>query len=328
MGGCRLSGRPEAPLAARGGGQTPGYALVAEVRAGDLIVHYNSNAEVVVGVSRANGERFNEPIWWAARGSYAQRAHVQAAWLPGITVALEGFVPLATPLSLDAIRSRRGELLALRGDLAEAHPGQSLYFPWIPYRDSLRTFQSYLAKFPQAALAVLPEVAAAVVATSAPGSTDREQPEIDEAERDVARAAGKPRPPRRGRGQGFAVDQGAKVAIEAHAMNAARAHYSTLGKVTDESRTERYDYRVEIDADEWHVEVKGTTGDAKQILLTPNEVEHAQTYPRVALFILSRIKVTREEDGTVVTSGGTATIRHPWAIDPSGLEPLGYMYRL
>ena len=57
------------PLAARGGVDTPGYTLVGAVQAGNIVVHYDSGAEAVVGVSGATGERFNQPIWWAARGT-------------------------------------------------------------------------------------------------------------------------------------------------------------------------------------------------------------------------------------------------------------------
>ena len=68
-------------------------------------------------------------------------------------------------------------------------------------------------------------------------------------------------------------------------MNEALLHYSKLGKVTDTSRTESFDYVVDIDGATWHVEVKGTTGDPQEILLTPNEVHHAKDYPHVALFV-------------------------------------------
>jgi hypothetical protein len=74
----------KAPLAARGGAQTPGYALVNRVAAGNIVIHYDSAAEQIVGVSRATGERFNQPIWWAARGTSAR----QAAAKPQGTVAL------------------------------------------------------------------------------------------------------------------------------------------------------------------------------------------------------------------------------------------------
>jgi hypothetical protein len=209
----------KAPLTARGGVNTPGYALVGAVRAGNLVIHYDSAAEQIVGVSRATGERFNQPIWWAARGSYARKAGVDPEWLPGVSVSLEGYQRLPTPLPLDVIRHRRAELLAIRNTLLGRYPKQSIYFPWIPYQSSLRTFQTYLAKFPRVALEVLPELKEIVAQVLAEPSTSvAKQPEVEEAERDIATAAGRPRSPRKGNGQGFAVDQRMKVAVEAHAM--------------------------------------------------------------------------------------------------------------
>jgi hypothetical protein len=73
------------------------------------------------------------------------------------------------------------------------------------------------------------------------------QPGIEEAERDIASAASRPRTPRKG--QGFATDQRVKVAVETYAMNQALLHYDKLGEITDTSRTESFDYVVEIDGE-------------------------------------------------------------------------------
>lgn len=317
----------KAPITARGGANTPGYTLVSAVQANSIVVHYDSAAEQIVGVSRATGERFNEPIWWAARGSYARKAGAEPRWLPGLVVALEGYRPLAEPLSLAVLRQRRLALLAVRDALQAEYPGQPLYFPWIPYQDSLRTFQAYVAKFPLTVLDVLPEVKEAVdLLLGEQPSATLAQSGIKEAERQVASAAGRPRTPHKG--QGFATDQRVKVAVETYAMNEALLYYTRLGKVTNTSRTESYDYEVEIGGASWHVEVKGTTGDPAEILLTPSEVRHANEYPRVALFVLSNITVTRDSSGEIITSGGRASIFHPWLLDRAQLSPVGYRYRL
>lgn len=155
----------------------------------------------------------------------------------------------------------------------------------------------------------------------------RTSPEVSTAEQAVELAAG----PARGttsRGQGFALDQHTKVAVEAHAMNLARDHYAALGTVVDTALRRSWDYEVTIADTCWHVEVKGTTGDADEVLLTPNEVAHAKTYPHVALFIVGNITVAHGDSDERVTSGGTTTLLHPWSIDDGLLQPLGYKYRL
>src|SRR5215218_1598549 len=96
----------KAPVVARGGGDTPGYRLVGDVRNGDVIIHYDGRSEAIVGVSRASGERWYEPIWWAARGAYARRANVEPQWLPGLYVGLQHFTALAPPLQMSEVRSR------------------------------------------------------------------------------------------------------------------------------------------------------------------------------------------------------------------------------
>lgn len=155
----------------------------------------------------------------------------------------------------------------------------------------------------------------------------RPSPEVGEAEHAVREAAGRSREAA-GRGQGFMLDQHTKLAVEAHAMNLAREHYTALGTVVDTALRRSWDYEVTIDGRCWHIEVKGTTGDPGEVLLTPNEVAHARSYPFVALFIVSNITIQPGERGERTASGGMTTLLHPWSIDDGQLQPLGYRYRL
>ena len=77
----------KAPSAARGGVATASYVLVPLVRPGDVVVHYDSRQEAIVGVSVAASAAEPAPIYWVARGSYARRAGEQPRWLPGLRVA-------------------------------------------------------------------------------------------------------------------------------------------------------------------------------------------------------------------------------------------------
>jgi hypothetical protein len=112
------------------------------------------------------------------------------------------------------------------------------------------------------------------------------------------------------------------------AVRAALRYFSNLGTVTDTSRTESYDYIVEINGEPWHVEVKGTTGDPHEVLLTPREVEHANEYPFVALFVLSNINITNHEHGGITACGGKASVFQPWSLDRARLSAIGYRYLL
>ena len=111
-------------------------------------------------------------------------------------------------------------------------------------------------------------------------------------------------------------------------MRHAYQHYERLGAITKTAQRRSWDYEVEIDGNCWHIEVKGTTGDPVDVILTPNEVEHAKTHPYVALYVLSNINITAGPDGTPTAAGGQTTIFHPWRIEDGHLRPLGFKYRL
>jgi hypothetical protein len=118
---------------------------------------------------------------------------------------------------------------------------------------------------------------------------------------------------RQGRGQGFQLDQEAKVAVEAHAMNMAVEFYGETWDVEDVHGTESFDMICRRDDGQVkHVEVKGTTTDGAEVILTPNEISHARDNLRSALFVLSNITVERAEHGTVIATGGTRHSYDPW----------------
>ena len=152
----------KAPSAARGGVTTASYVLVPLVQPGDVVVHYDSRQEAIVGVSVASSGAEPAPIYWVARGSYARRAGEQPRWLPGLRVALGQYRQLEPPVTLAEIRQHKDVLLALRQRIQADASRQPIYFPWIPYQDTLRTFQSYLVKMPREAISLFPQLRAMV----------------------------------------------------------------------------------------------------------------------------------------------------------------------
>jgi len=316
----------KAPSTARGGVATASYALVPLVQPGDVVAHYDSSQEAIVGVSVASSPAEPAPIYWVARGSYARRAHEQAHWLPGLRVNLDQYRQVEPPVTLAEIRQHKDELLALRERLQARGSGQPIYFPWIPYQDTLRTFQSYLVKMPQEAIGLFPKLRATVDQRAAqpPGVVPASPAE--QAEEAVQDAAGKVA--RRGRGQGFQLDQEAKVAVEALAMNAATEFYSRDWDVEDVHAAESYDLICRRGNEVKHIEVKGTTTDGAEVILTPKEVTHAREHSYTALFVLSGITVKRTEDGTVTATGGQHRYFDPWRLDDGTLTPLGFRYQV
>jgi hypothetical protein len=227
------------PSAARGGVATASYALLPLVRPGDVVVHYDSRQEAIVGVSGASRTAEPAPIYWVSRGGYARRAGERPRWLPGFRVALDRYRWLEPPVTLAEIRRHKSELLTLRQRIQAGANGRPIYFPWIPYRDTLRTFQSYLVKMPRKAISLFPQLRAMVDQAEGLSSELAPASPTEQAEEAMKDAAGKVA--RRGRGQGFQLDQEAKVAVEALAMNVATEFYSKAWDVEDVHGTKSYD---------------------------------------------------------------------------------------
>jgi hypothetical protein len=228
-------------------------------------------------------------------------------------------------VTLAEIRQHKDALLALRQRIQARASGQPIYFPWIPYQDTLRTFQSYLVKMPREAISLFPELRLMVDRVRAQPELALASPTV-QAEEAVQDAAGKVA--RRGRGQGFQLDQEVKVAVEALAMNLATEFYSKAWDVEDVHGTESYDLICRRGDEVKHVEVKGTTTDGAEVILTSNEVKHAREYPCTALFVVSDITVGRAEDGTVTATGGKHQCYDPWRVADGTLTPLGFRYQV
>lgn len=310
-----------APLEARGGSSSPGYALMNEVSEGDVVIHYNSVTRSIDGVSRVWGPAYYERIWWAARGTYARAAGEKPSWKPGIWIPLSDFRVLTPPISRETIVDRKEAILDLR-ELLQGREGEPLYFPFSKAY-GISAYQSYLAKFPTKLLEVLPELKEPVAALLGEPSAGTMRSEAEEASSQFAAAAGRRR--RKSSTQGRQMDPAVRAAIEAHAMNLALEHYRNLGEVVDTSLTESYDYAVDIEGVEWHIEVKGTTTAGESVLLTPNEVRHGLTHEHVALFVVSDIQI-ENHDGGPVAIGGRIQVHHPWTLDTESLTATGYTY--
>lgn len=149
-------------------------------------------------------------------------------------------------------------------------------------------------------------------------------PEIEDALDSVAHRAGS-----RPTGQGFRESAEERRAIELRAMELAREYLEGEGwKVEDVSTTRSYDLHCRQSAETLHAEVKGTTGDGRAVLLTPNEVEwHRSRHPATALLIVSEIALGRAGGSAVTAEAGTLHVIHPWEPDRHGrLEPVGFRY--
>jgi 5-methylcytosine-specific restriction protein A len=125
-----------------------------------------------------------------------------------------------------------------------------------------------------------------------------------------------------GVGQAWGGSSEGRKAIETYAMGLALRHYSGLwSEVVDVSANQPFDLLCRDGDRELRVEVKGTTSLGLSVLLTRNEVRHAQANTgRVALFVVSEIKSIRSG----ACSGGITQIVEPWDIRRSELDPVAF----
>lgn len=128
-------------------------------------------------------------------------------------------------------------------------------------------------------------------------------------------------------GQRIQLDTATRQAVELHAMEAAIVHFEQEDwDVNDVSRFSSYDLECVRGDRVLRVEVKGTMSEGRSVLLTPNEVRHAQTTSaELALFIVANIRVEPGPEGPVAI-GGDVLIVSPWSLSEDHLHPVAYEY--
>jgi len=131
------------------------------------------------------------------------------------------------------------------------------------------------------------------------------------------------------RGQGYGLSTAENRVVERYAQSIVEMHFERLGfNVTDTSRGNPYDLCCVSGDVEFHVEVKGSTGDAGSVFLTYNEVEHARAAdPRVVIAVVKGIRLDRDSDPPRA-HGGELCVVDPWTIRSEDLTPVEYRYRI
>jgi len=157
-----------------------------------------------------------------------------------------------------------------------------------------------------------------------PGAPSQEMEAVAEA---VLAAAGKSRYDRKqGRNRLSAKEN---RAIELHAVQLAIQHFKESGwdSVEDVGDKKSYDIHCTKGDEILYVEVKGTTSFGNSVVITRNELlVHREQYPNNALFVVSKIQLEKGEDPKA--SGGEISVRQPWEILESDLNPVAYDYSL
>ena len=160
-------------------------------------------------------------------------------------------------------------------------------------------------------------------ATYVPGEA---APEVVEAEVAAAKTAGRRSAAKTG--QGFRLTAEERRAVELHSVDMATAYFQAQGwQVRDVGAKESYDLRLTKAGQKLHVEVKGTTSEGAQVVLTRAEVEtQRKLAPHNALVVVHSISLDRTTN-PVTASGGILVCVSPWTVHEDQLTVVSYLYR-
>lgn len=159
-----ITGRPDlgadlhAPRLDDNGAENPTYALVREVRDGDIVLHYEKSSSAITAWSVAQGGFWEEEtVWGTPRSTGPSGAPVEPYAREGLWHGLHGPFCLDEPLNLAEIRSLEASVIDVLAKL-EAKHGKPLYFPFQLRTDGLRAAQGYLMKMPLDLVDALPKL--------------------------------------------------------------------------------------------------------------------------------------------------------------------------
>jgi hypothetical protein len=286
----------------------PGSTLLPLLAIGDLVIHYSSTEEAIVGISRvtSNPVALKDPGGWR--------------------VQISGYQQLSSLIPIESVRQVGSSVMQIRDDLIQAHRPLPVHFPFAPYgAGPIRPRESYIEKFPRQLLELFPSLLVEVQLFEGLYNSVEEDPLAAAAENAVADCAGKPQ--KRG-GQGFQINLASKIAVEDYSMKRATQYWEKRGIVEDVHGNSSYDLVCTVRGSKKHIEVKGTTGEGLEILVTPNEVKHAKTYADVCLTVVSNIVVRVTPKGRIRASGGEVTVFDPWKINDGKLTAVGYVHEV
>ncbi|MFE4230356.1 protein NO VEIN domain-containing protein [Arthrobacter sp. NPDC056886] len=283
-----------------------------DVRVGDIVLHW---------VSKKNPKRLKPGVYGASRVAGELQPNA-ATWegKPANRIPLTEYKALREPYLLPELRTNHQEdILGILGRLTQElghRPKQNGYFPFNRHPTvGLKPNEGYLFKMPRQVIDAVPDLL----------------PESDWGGFDTPLIA----PPVGGqngikqRYAGFCADPILKKSIEMQAVLQAIVHYEGAGYVVEDVGAYRsYDLLAKRGDEERHIEVKGSQGYVQKVILTRNEVTHANDHGPTDLVVVADIQWERHLDGSIATDAGTMSVYPDWRPSPENLKPLSYEYFL
>ena len=127
--------RAALPTSTASGSRLGAYELVEHVQTGDTVYHWHATEHRFVGKSQV-----------ASAPKVIDNERV---------VALDGFELFERNVDLGSVRKIEPRLRAIRDELQDRFPGETLYLPFQYRKDGLRMVNYYFAKLPHAVVEAL-----------------------------------------------------------------------------------------------------------------------------------------------------------------------------
>ncbi|NDK90269.1 DUF3883 domain-containing protein [Gordonia desulfuricans] len=233
-----------------------------------------------------------------------------------VRVQLRDFVLFPEPVTLDLLRDHTTSIVDVYHQTRSVRRYQQFPFQIDHPSSSEPTLHgaavTYLSAVPPALIPAVPLLSAQYV-SAVLASEQEDLPELREAVRGP-----------QGRGP---ADPRLRRAIELHAEDMAIALLDSEGFTEIERIGKPYDLRATGGGhDELHVEVKGSSQAIDTVVLTRNEVIHADDHT-TSLVVVDQIEVAITEDGYNCT-GGKVRRWDLWVPERNALAPLQFEYQL
>ncbi len=147
-----------APQANKDGKPFWSYELVREVKAGDVVFHYDADQQSIASWSLATGDEWVADAWWSALGTASRDVapSLQPHWFAG----LHGPFPLDTWVTRGDLQDHEGRIAEVKAGYEDRF-GKPIYSPFQLRSDGLRIAQGYLFKLPASLLPAFPSLQAA-----------------------------------------------------------------------------------------------------------------------------------------------------------------------
>lgn len=128
---------------------------------------------------------------------------------------------------------------------------------------------------------------------------------------------------------GFQSSPAIRTAIEIFAMERAKAELETrrYRDFDNTSKRKSYDYTCYRNGRQYYVEVKGTQTKGDAVILTKNEVEHANRNPGNSIMVIVHDLKIKDGDPPMA-DGGEVEVLECWEIEQEDLTALQYQWKV